>query len=209
MKIQIRTPCHENWEAMVPRESGRYCNTCCKTVVDFTGMTPDAISAYLVQHQSQKICGRLTEKQLATEYNADVYAVATHISRSGWPLVKRVAAVFVLLFVLSYTGNAQVSQKDSQHAIIITGRISQPAKTVSAAGPFATPAPLLPATPAQCLEARPGTAETASQIPPLKKERKQIRKQQRKKQKIRAQQTDEVVVVAGQVQWHKPISKNR
>ena len=36
MKIQIDKPCHESWDAMTPKEQGRYCNACEKIVVDLT-----------------------------------------------------------------------------------------------------------------------------------------------------------------------------
>jgi len=34
--ISIPKPCHENWDAMHPREQGRHCDACDKTVIDFT-----------------------------------------------------------------------------------------------------------------------------------------------------------------------------
>jgi hypothetical protein len=34
--LLIPKPCHENWDAMSPRDDGRHCATCAKTVVDLT-----------------------------------------------------------------------------------------------------------------------------------------------------------------------------
>ncbi|MCF3108477.1 hypothetical protein LL912_06785 [Niabella sp. CC-SYL272] len=156
MKIQIPTPCHENWETMHPGENGRYCNTCCKTVVNFTNMTPGEISAYLVQYQSQKICGRFTEKQLTVEYDTGLYMAARHIARSGWPSMKKIAAVFVLLFALSLKGSAQAPQKDTQSVLTVTGGVKRSAKITPDANPFTTAVPQLPALPVQCLEGKLG-----------------------------------------------------
>ena len=38
-KLQIGTPCHENWDNMSQVEKGRFCGSCEKTVVDFSKMT--------------------------------------------------------------------------------------------------------------------------------------------------------------------------
>ena len=37
-KIRIQNPCNENWNSMLPDKKGRFCNSCNKTVVDFTKM---------------------------------------------------------------------------------------------------------------------------------------------------------------------------
>ena len=38
-QLQIPEPCHESWEKMNPVEQGRFCNSCQKAVIDFTGMS--------------------------------------------------------------------------------------------------------------------------------------------------------------------------
>lgn len=200
MKIQIPTPCHENWEAMLPGENGRYCSSCCKTVVDFTGMTPEAISAYLAQQQAQKICGRFTEKQLTAEYDTDIYAATRHIARSGWPSMKKIAAVFVLFFALSQAGNAQRPQKDAQSVIIVTSDVRRPAKITPKADPFTTTVPQLSTPPAQCTEVRLGEVVITQPKKRTKRKLKRLQKQELRKQEASAQLTGEVVVVAGLVQ---------
>jgi hypothetical protein len=63
-KITIPKPCHEDWNAMTPEESGRFCSVCTKGVVDFTNKTSDEIQHYFIENQGQKICGRFKNEQM-------------------------------------------------------------------------------------------------------------------------------------------------
>lgn len=65
-KITIPDPCHENWINMTPKDNGRYCMSCSKTVVDFTSMLPDEVQHFFIQNQNQNICGRFKNSQLDT-----------------------------------------------------------------------------------------------------------------------------------------------
>ncbi|MGZ3754226.1 MAG: carboxypeptidase-like regulatory domain-containing protein [Mucilaginibacter sp.] len=60
--INIPNPCLQSWQQMSSVESGRHCQQCCKTVVDFTSMTDRDIIAYLSLHNH--VCGRLSQQQL-------------------------------------------------------------------------------------------------------------------------------------------------
>src|SRR5688500_699317 len=61
--LHIAEPCHENWNNMSPEQQGRYCGSCCKTVVDFSMMSDKEILQVLSKAAS-KTCGRFTEDQL-------------------------------------------------------------------------------------------------------------------------------------------------
>jgi hypothetical protein len=63
-KITIPKPCHEDWNKMAPNDSGRFCGSCSKNVVDFTNMLPDEIQVYFRQHSN--VCGRFKNSQLDT-----------------------------------------------------------------------------------------------------------------------------------------------
>lgn len=65
-KITIPKPCHENWDTMTPRDNGRFCMSCSKTVVDFTTMLPDEVQHFFIQNQDKRICGRFKNEQLDT-----------------------------------------------------------------------------------------------------------------------------------------------
>ena len=63
-KITIPEPCHEKWDEMTPKDNGRFCLSCSKTVIDFTIMLPDEVQHFFIQNQSKNICGRFKKSQL-------------------------------------------------------------------------------------------------------------------------------------------------
>ncbi len=65
IQISIPNPCHEDWNKMTPKEQGRFCSNCQKTVIDFTKMNSDELYRYISQHKNEKICGRFRPTQLS------------------------------------------------------------------------------------------------------------------------------------------------
>lgn len=63
-KLAIPKPCHEDWDKMTPDANGRFCGSCAKTVVDFTGMKASDIRDYFIANEGQRVCGRFQNKQL-------------------------------------------------------------------------------------------------------------------------------------------------
>jgi len=63
IQLHIPEPCHEDWNAMSPKEQGRFCGSCCKTVVDFSMMTDKEIVEY-ISTASHHVCGRFSNDQL-------------------------------------------------------------------------------------------------------------------------------------------------
>ena len=62
--ISIPKPCHENWSEMTPNEKGRFCQSCSKTVVDFTKMDTSEIQTFIHHNKHQRICGHIKQQQL-------------------------------------------------------------------------------------------------------------------------------------------------
>ena len=58
-QLHIEKPCLEDWNKMSPNQTGRHCQLCDKTVVDFTQMSPEEISNYLTKKSKERICGRI------------------------------------------------------------------------------------------------------------------------------------------------------
>jgi hypothetical protein len=66
MKVSVPKPCHEDWSKMTPREKGRFCQSCSKTVVDFTKKSKEEIQEYLREHFGKRVCGHFRREQLDT-----------------------------------------------------------------------------------------------------------------------------------------------
>jgi hypothetical protein len=60
--INITKPFHELWRQMLPVDGGRHCQSCCKTVIDFSAMTDKEIINYLGRQSN--VCGRFEDGQL-------------------------------------------------------------------------------------------------------------------------------------------------
>jgi hypothetical protein len=65
-KISIPNPCHEDWSKMTSKEKGRFCQSCSKTVVDFTKKSKKEIQQYLSENYGKRVCGRIRREQLDT-----------------------------------------------------------------------------------------------------------------------------------------------
>lgn len=87
-KIDIPSPCHEDWNTMTPEAKGRFCGSCEQIVIDFTGMTPREIATAL--NSQKNICGRVTASQLEQSY------LLPNKEYSFFPL-KAIAAGFLLM----------------------------------------------------------------------------------------------------------------
>jgi hypothetical protein len=61
-KIEIKNPCHENWDAMTDASGGKFCMSCQKNVVDFSRFSNQQILEYL--GKSGNTCGKFGDFQL-------------------------------------------------------------------------------------------------------------------------------------------------
>lgn len=64
LQLSIQDPCHENWNEMSPAERGRFCGSCRKTVVDFSGMNDAQVLAVFRKPSTGSVCGRFYSDQL-------------------------------------------------------------------------------------------------------------------------------------------------
>jgi len=120
-QIKIKEPCHENWNAMLPKEQGRFCGSCIKEVVDFTTMSDQEVKNYLLNNKGS-ICGRFKKKQLEKKDTSYF-----NLPRYTKQFVRAFAMVFIM-FTSCNTGpsNAEtmgVIEKVSTHSVECTGTV--------------------------------------------------------------------------------------
>ena len=69
-KIEIPTPCHEDWSQMTPAEKGKFCQNCQKVVVDFTKKNDREVLEEI--NEDENLCGRFRKDQLNRKLNSNV-----------------------------------------------------------------------------------------------------------------------------------------
>jgi hypothetical protein len=143
-KITIPQPCHEHWDHVTESNSGRFCGSCSKTVVDFTSMTDRQVIDYL-SAAHQKTCGRFSEAQYSA-INHRLYA--DNLPSASW--WKRVVLAVTMLTSAQYLkaqtapakpnteqapisimmGKVAIASKDSTYHTVIGGIIDAADKSV-------------------------------------------------------------------------------
>src|SRR6188768_3812257 len=64
LQVSIPKPCHEDWNKMSQKEQGRFCDKCCKTVVDFSNKSPEEVQQILQSRLHENLCGHFRNDQL-------------------------------------------------------------------------------------------------------------------------------------------------
>jgi len=97
-QLQIPEPCHEDWNKMTPVEKGRFCDSCQKSVVDFTGMSDMQLIAFFKKPSTDSVCGRFFNDQLEKDFE---------IPRKRIPLVKYLFQFAIPVFLASLKAQSQ------------------------------------------------------------------------------------------------------
>ena len=63
--ILIPQPCPEPWDKMHPQGNGRFCDKCCKVVVDFSNWSTEKIAEYFSEKREGRTCGRFKSTQVS------------------------------------------------------------------------------------------------------------------------------------------------
>ncbi|WP_353777033.1 energy transducer TonB [Winogradskyella sp. 3972H.M.0a.05] len=63
-KLSIPNPCHEDWNAMTPKDKGRFCSSCDKVVIDFTKLSDYEIQDFIEANRHKQLCGHFKQSQL-------------------------------------------------------------------------------------------------------------------------------------------------
>lgn len=64
LEITIPGTCTEDWNSMSQQTNGKFCSSCQKEVIDFTGFSDGALQLWFMDRQEEKVCGRFLADQL-------------------------------------------------------------------------------------------------------------------------------------------------
>lgn len=67
-QLNIPEPCQESWDRMKPTGCGRFCDSCQKTVVDFTTMNDQQLALFFKKNTAS-VCGRVRKDQLSKDFS--------------------------------------------------------------------------------------------------------------------------------------------
>ncbi|MFT5779489.1 MAG: hypothetical protein ACI837_002448 [Crocinitomicaceae bacterium] len=95
--IDIKEPCSENWDAMLPTQRGAFCESCALEVHDFTNNSGDEIRDILKLNLGSRVCGKINPSQLDA-LNADFNVWQMNSKRSF-----QSALVFALIVAFGMT----------------------------------------------------------------------------------------------------------
>lgn len=118
LQLAIPNPCHEDWSKMAPKAKGKFCNSCEKTVFDFTKTSDYEI--YKTYQQHQNLCGRFTASQLNRN-------IAIPPAQKNWYASLVTTGIFIFSTLFSKETNAQqtpvvITQHDSTAVNTIKGK---------------------------------------------------------------------------------------
>lgn len=113
MELRINEPCHEDWDQMKLGMDSRHCDSCVKSVVDFTQMDRGQIITYLLMRPNEQVCGRMHRSQMDFRHE-DVPLIIEAIQKH------RPANAFMILALVTLTlascsqpnGSAPTTKKD-------------------------------------------------------------------------------------------------
>lgn len=96
-RIDIPTPCSEDWNKMTPTEKGAFCDKCAFEVIDFTHLSPEDIKMTLKQRMGQKTCGHISRTQM------DIVNTNYHLWENQSPTTLRSKFLYACLMVFGMT----------------------------------------------------------------------------------------------------------
>lgn len=101
-KIRVSNPCNENWNSMISNKKGRFCNSCNKTVIDFTKMNNNQIQKYFVENlNNDGICGYYKFNQVENE-NTTYFNLRNRFKKIKVKPIK-IVALFSLSFLFAFS----------------------------------------------------------------------------------------------------------
>ncbi|OCB70450.1 hypothetical protein B0A79_23985 [Flavobacterium piscis] len=117
-QIIILKPCNQNWNSMLPNKEGRFCNSCSKTVIDFTKMENSEIRNYLIENsKNESVCGHFNSNQIKNYDSSKYDNLRNRFSRIKIKPIKKMA-LFSLSLLFSLTSCMGKAVIDGETAVI-------------------------------------------------------------------------------------------
>ena len=66
--LEINSPCNENFSKMTANDSGSFCNSCAKNVIDLSTKTNREVADFISNNKEKNICARMRTSQLEEEF---------------------------------------------------------------------------------------------------------------------------------------------
>ncbi len=114
-QIDIPQPCSQSWDDMTPDGQGRHCDSCRKTVIDFTTWSDTELFNFFAQ-QHGPICGRYHESQLHRPI---------HIPYQPHSRLYRIAIAMGMTLLFAYTPEVR-AQSRAPYATAAVGPLLMP-----------------------------------------------------------------------------------
>jgi len=89
--LEIKSPCHENFNNMIPNANGSFCNSCAKNVIDLSTKTNSEVAKFIAESKDKNICALLNVSQLEQTFEYD-----THPKNNNFKYAVAVAASVLL-----------------------------------------------------------------------------------------------------------------
>jgi CarboxypepD_reg-like domain/Secretion system C-terminal sorting domain len=115
--ISVPEPCHEDWNKMTPVEQGRYCGSCKKNVVDFSGSSDEEVIDFFKNYNGST-CGRFSNDQL----NRPIEVIEIKKSSS---FLKYAAGLLLPAMMIGNRLHAQQRKVKELNEVIVTGNIKR------------------------------------------------------------------------------------
>lgn len=127
IKAKIKDPCPEDWAKMKIGLCSRYCDSCSKDVMDFTGMDRREILEYLLTNHGKKVCGRIRSSQLDfthTDYLVTIRALSRKSPSQNLSFYLLTLGTLVLAGC-NHSGNAGSSLPGLPDATAVVAKVGQ------------------------------------------------------------------------------------
>ena len=94
LMLSIPKPCLYSWDDMLINEKGRHCNSCNKSVIDFSILSDEEIKNYFTKNKGEEICGRFENKQL----ERIIIRLPNYFFKKRIPFWQKLLVIFLICF---------------------------------------------------------------------------------------------------------------